>query len=99
MYHKYLVSVLLAVMLIATAAAQEKAVAPKKPLQYKPIKINVSEDGSYYLRVILWAQMWATLVENNPGTIGYDLAPDNSSPILVFEEHGCCFMHKWGHAG
>jgi hypothetical protein len=96
MYHKYLVSVLLAVMLIATAAAQEKAVAPKKPLQYKPIKINVSEDGSYYLRVILWAQMWATLVENNPGTIGYDLAPDNSSANIGIRRARMLFYAQMG---
>ncbi len=59
--------------------AQEKVESKKEPQQYKPIKIDVTEDGSYYLRILTWAQMWATYVDNNPGTIGYDLMPDNSS--------------------
>jgi hypothetical protein len=66
-------------LIIGIASAQEKSELKKEPQKYKPIKINVTEDGAYYLRILTWAQMWATHVDNNPGTVGYDLAPDNSS--------------------
>nr|MBP9874937.1 hypothetical protein [Haliscomenobacter sp.] len=68
---KYLLSAILMLWLFNPASAQEKVEPKKAPQAYKPIRINVTEDGAYYLRILTWAQMWATLVENNPGTIGY----------------------------
>jgi hypothetical protein len=39
---------------------------------YKPLTINLSADGSKYLRFIIWNQMWASVTQNNPGTMGID---------------------------
>jgi len=82
MYIKYFISLTLAMWLIGHALAQEKAESPKEPQKYKPIKIDVTKDGAYYLRILTWAQLWTTFVDNNPGTIGYDLKPDNSSASI-----------------
>jgi biopolymer transport protein ExbD len=60
-------------LIIGIASAQEKSELKKEPQKYKPIKINVTEDGAYYLRILTWAQMWATHVDNNPGTVGLRL--------------------------
>ncbi len=96
MYKKYFLSVLIVLIFIARASAQEKSDVQKEPLQYKPIKINVSEDGSYYLRIITWAQMWATHVENNPGTIGYDFEPDNASNNIGIRRARMLFYAQMG---
>ncbi|WP_114779535.1 porin [Botryobacter ruber] len=32
------------------------------------LKFNLNEDGSKYVRVIMWSQIWAKSTENNPGT-------------------------------
>ena len=37
--------------------------------QYKPLKLNLSEDGKKYVRFIMWHQFWAKYTQNNPGTI------------------------------
>lgn len=76
--------------------AQEKTESKKEPQQYKPIKINVTKDGSYYLRVLTWAQMWATHVDNNPGTIGYDLTPDNTSTNIGIRRARMLFWAQMG---
>ncbi|MDZ7604382.1 MAG: hypothetical protein U5K79_02085 [Cyclobacteriaceae bacterium] len=78
------------------ASAQEKAEPKKACRPYKPIRINVTEDGSYYLRIITWAQMWATVVDNNPGTVGYDLAPDNSSTNIGIRRARMLFYAQMG---
>lgn len=57
---------------------------PPKPAaaasaKYKPMKLNLNEDGSQYIRFITWLQMWATSNENNPGTVGYDSKANTSS--------------------
>lgn len=52
--------------------AQAVATAPKQPAKYKPMKFNLNEDGSQYIRMITWLQMWATSNQDNPGTVGYD---------------------------
>ncbi|MBK8953645.1 MAG: hypothetical protein IPM85_16760 [Chitinophagaceae bacterium] len=71
----------IAVMLLTffSAIAQQSKPAKSKPVTYKPIKFNINEDGSQYLRIITWLQTWGTLTQNNPGTIGYDQKPDKSS--------------------
>lgn len=33
------------------------------------LKVNINPEGSKYVRVILWNQIWARSVQNNPGTL------------------------------
>lgn len=45
-------------------------------LDYKGgMKVNLSEDGAKYFRLIHWHQVWIRSIENNPGTIGADGQP------------------------
>lgn len=96
MYTKYLLSATLASWLVVSATAQEKVEPKKPPQEYKPIRINVTEDGSYYLRIITWAQMWTTIVDNNPGTIGYDLEPEKSSTNIGIRRARMLFYAQMG---
>ncbi len=48
------------------AQAQEK---PKTDHSYKPLTLKLNEDGSKYVRFLIWHQFWATLTQNNPGTV------------------------------
>lgn len=41
---------------------------PKVDHSYKPLTLKLSDDGSKYVRFIMWHQFWATFTENNPGT-------------------------------
>jgi hypothetical protein len=44
---------------------------PPKPAvdhSYKPLTLKINEDGSKYVRFIIWHQMWATATQNNPDT-------------------------------
>jgi hypothetical protein len=48
------------------------ATTPIKPAidhSYKPLTLKLNEDGSKYVRFIMWHQMWLTATQNNPGTI------------------------------
>lgn len=47
---------------------------------YKPLTLKLSEDGSKYLRFIIWNQIWAKATENNPGTL--DIAGNPQSHTL-----------------
>ena len=76
--------------------AQEKAESKKEPKSYKPIKISLSEDGQYYFRVLTWAQIWATHVDNNPGTIGFDMKPDNTSTNIGIRRARVLFWAQMG---
>ncbi|MFN8301410.1 MAG: porin [Saprospiraceae bacterium] len=44
--------------------------APPKPADhtYKPLTLKLNEDGSKYVRFIMWHQFWLTATQNNPGT-------------------------------
>lgn len=55
------------------AAAPAAAPAPK-PVDhsYKPLTLKLNEDGSKYIRFIVWHQMWATMTKNNPGSVDVD---------------------------
>jgi len=33
------------------------------------LKFNFNEDGSKYIRVVLWNQIWMRSIQNNPGTL------------------------------
>ncbi|MFP5437865.1 MAG: porin [Bacteroidia bacterium] len=45
------------------------------------LKFNLNEDGSKYMRMIAWSQVWARSTEMNPGTIINGEAASNSSDI------------------
>ncbi|WP_345049996.1 hypothetical protein [Hymenobacter glaciei] len=54
----------------AEPAAPPTPVAPAKSAAYGPgMKINISPDGSKYLRFLLWTQVYARYTENNTGTL------------------------------
>ena len=42
---------------------------------YNPLVFRLSEDGTKYVRMILWGQLWAQAIQNNPGTLGVDGQP------------------------
>ena len=91
-----LILVAVTFLINGNAMAQEKSESKTEPQAYKPIKINVTKDGSYYLRVLTWAQIWTTHVDNNPGTIGYDLKPDNSSTNVGIRRARMLFWAQMG---
>jgi hypothetical protein len=45
------------------------------------LKFNLNEDGSKYMRMIAWSQVWARSTEMNPGTMINGEAASNSSDI------------------
>ena len=96
MYNKYFISLTIAICLFGYASAQEKAEIKEEPKTYKPLKITVSKDGQYYLRILTWAQIWATQVDNNPGTIGYDFKPDNASSNIGIRRARMLFWAQMG---
>ncbi|MHA7129628.1 porin [Algoriphagus namhaensis] len=55
-----------------SASGQEKAEKIPIDHSYKPLTLNLSQDGSKYVRFIIWNQMWASVTKNNPGTLGVD---------------------------
>jgi hypothetical protein len=46
---------------------------------YKPLVLSLSDDGSKYIRFLIWNQMWMRSTENNPGTLSVDGKPQNRS--------------------
>jgi hypothetical protein len=64
--------------LAAPARAQEQL--PAEPDHaYKPLQLTLSEDGSKYIRFIMWHQFWVRSTENNPGTVDLAGAPSARS--------------------
>lgn len=53
------------------AAQADPAAPPKKTYPYKPMKLNLNEDGSAFVRFLTWQQFWAVsdLRENQDGRI------------------------------
>jgi hypothetical protein len=49
---------------------------------YKPLTLKLSDDGSKYIRFLIWNQIWVKAHENNPGTLGVDGLPSNSSASI-----------------
>lgn len=43
--------------------------SPEQDHSYKPLTLSLSQDGSKYLRLIMWHQFWIRSIENNPGTV------------------------------
>jgi hypothetical protein len=69
-----------------TPAAQP-APAPK-PVDhsYKPMTLKISEDGSKFIRLITWHQVWTTFTQNNPGTLdvnGKDIGGKTSFDVAM----------------
>lgn len=69
------------------AATPAAAPAPK-PVDhsYKPLTLKLNDDGSKYVRFIMWHQMWASYTQNNPGTVdvnGVDLTGKSSFDIAI----------------
>ena len=83
-------------LIYGNAFAQKDINSEQTEKNYKPMKINVTEDGSYYLRVLTWAQIWTTLVDNNPGTIGYDQKPDASAANIGIRRARMLFYAQMG---
>jgi hypothetical protein len=53
------------------AATTAPLAAPPKPAidhSYKPLTLKLNDDGSKFVRFIMWHQVWATATQNNPGT-------------------------------
>lgn len=46
---------------------------------YKPLVLSLNDDGSKYIRFLIWNQMWMRSTENNPGTLGVDGLPQKRS--------------------
>ena len=53
-----------------TPAAATATPPPPKPVDhsYKPLTLKLNDDGSKYVRFIMWHQFWATATQNNPDT-------------------------------
>jgi hypothetical protein len=49
---------------------------------YKPLTLKLSDDGSKYIRFLIWNQIWIKANENNPGTLGVNGLPSNSSASI-----------------
>ncbi len=59
----------------APQAAPPPAPTPTKPVPYGAgMKVNISADGSKYLRFLAWAQFWSTYNENNANTLRNGIA-------------------------
>lgn len=54
----------------STTTPAPATTAPVKPADhtYKPLTLKLNEDGSKYVRFIMWHQFWATATQNNPDT-------------------------------
>lgn len=50
------------------AAEKEKARWPASKPGYKPLKFNLNEEGTQWVRFITWHQIWLRGIQNNPGT-------------------------------
>ncbi|MDX1913833.1 MAG: porin [Saprospiraceae bacterium] len=51
-----------------TVATPATAPKPPKDHNYKPLTLKLNDDGSKYVRFIMWHQFWMTATQNNPGT-------------------------------
>lgn len=69
----FLFALLLTGLSVPLAAQQDTTqtiVMPAADHSYRPLTLRLNEDGSKYLRLIMWHQFWIRSVENNPGTAG-----------------------------
>lgn len=59
----------LSICLMCALAATSTAFAQGSADYGGGLKIKLNDDGSKYLRFIIWNQMWARYIQNNPGTM------------------------------
>ncbi len=56
-------------LLLCFSGYAQEAEKPQIDHSYKPLTLKLSEDGNKYVRFLIWHQFWATLTQNNPGTL------------------------------
>jgi hypothetical protein len=54
-------------------------VMPAVDHSYRPLTLRISEDGSKYIRFIMWHQFWIRATQNNPGTVNVAGEPSANS--------------------
>ncbi|MEM1416285.1 MAG: hypothetical protein AAGH15_15360 [Myxococcota bacterium] len=62
------VGTLVAAVLLSLAFTPSMAQADDGPQAPAPLKLNLSEDGDYWVRFITWHQLWIRQQQQNPGT-------------------------------
>lgn len=55
----------------------------KKNEGFAPIKFKMNNSEDQYIRFITWLQVWGSMNDNNPGTIGYDFKEDKTSKAIA----------------
>jgi len=71
MFKRFTTNFLLLSLLLSFNLSGQNATPPPTPAvdhSYKPLTLKLNEDGSKYVRFIMWHQFWATATQNNPGT-------------------------------
>lgn len=69
-----------------SAATAQEATKPEVDHSYKPLKLNLNEDGSKYIRFITWHQVWAT-TQNFQTSDPFSLATSlRRSRVLLFAQ-------------
>ena len=69
---------------------------------YKPLKLNLNEDGSKYVRFIMWHQIWATTNNLSDNTSDFSVTPSiRRSRFLAFAQISPRFLilTHWGLNG
>lgn len=69
---------------------------------YKPLKLNLNEDGSKYVRFIMWHQIWATSNNLSDNTSDFSVTPSiRRSRFLAFAQISPRFLilTHWGLNG
>lgn len=71
MFKRFTTNFLLLNLLLSFNLSGQNATPPPTPAvdhSYKPLTLKLNEDGSKYVRFIMWHQFWVTATQNNPGT-------------------------------
>jgi hypothetical protein len=76
MKSKFYLIAFFSLLMVTTSWAQSTTTAtpatppPPKPADhsYKPLTLKLNDDGSKYVRFIMWHQFWMTATQNNPDT-------------------------------
>ncbi len=71
MFKRFTTNFLLFGLLLSFNLTGQNTTPPPTPAvdhSYKPLTLKLNEDGSKYVRFIMWHQFWATATQNNPGS-------------------------------
>ena len=86
------IAVILIIFLQGNSTAQVTA-PPKEDHSYKPLKLNLSEDGKKYVRFIMWHQLWMTSSNLSTADTKIQITPSiRRSRFLVFAQVSSKFM-------